>query len=313
MSHTHINAQQPLAAEVLPKLEVPSVLSKVEELLRRYPVPRSALLEVLWVAQEALGWLPYEAIRWSAEKCQVSPVHALGVSRFYTMYKHAPTGRFFVQICQNISCNIKGAEEVLAHAEKTLGISSHGGASADGLFSLLRVECLGACGNGPVLLVNDEFATDVVDGELAMPKGVGLNPERFDRIVDWCRKRAAQFPVEPARDALGGLFATQGHPGAAGATTSPQKAGYAPAAPALGVAVARTEDGKVKLTWRAAPETSMLHIEVRGGAGEFAALASIPGKDKEWIGEIAAGTEVRIVAQSGDRRAKPSNIAKVEA
>ena len=58
MSHSHSQAAQPTAEEILPKLEVPAVLSKVEELLRRYPVPRSALLPVLWVAQEALGWLP---------------------------------------------------------------------------------------------------------------------------------------------------------------------------------------------------------------------------------------------------------------
>jgi NADH:ubiquinone oxidoreductase subunit E len=311
MSHCHTKVEQPSASEILPKLEVPGVLSRVEELVRRYPLPRAALLEVLWLAQEALGWLPDEAIRWAAGKCKVSPVHAFGVSHFYTMYKKAPTGRFFVQICQNVSCHILGAEDIIAHAEKALGIRN-GETTADGLFSLLRVECLGACGNGPVLQVNDDFATDVVDGTLAMPAGVGLTPERFDRIVDWCRRRAASLKAEPARDAVGGLFDTKGHPGATGATSAAQRPDYAPAPPALGVAVSRTEDGKVKVVWRAAPESNQLHLESRAGTGDFKLLATMTGKDKEWLGELSAGTEVRVVAQSGERRAKPSNVAKVE-
>ena len=313
MSHCHTKVDQPHASEILPKLETPQVLSKVEELVRRYPVPKAALLPVLWVAQETLGWLPQEAIRWAAGKCKVSPVHAYGVSLFYTMYKKEPTGRFFVQICQNVSCHILGAEAIIAHAEKSLGTTSHGGTTEDGLFTLLRVECLGACVNGPVLQVNDDFATDVVDGKLAMPEGVALTPERFDRIVAWCRKRASDLPAEPVRDVLGGLFETHGHPGAVGATNEPQKTGYAPAPPALGVAAAKTEDGKVKLTWRAAPEVSQLHLETRAETGEFSALATISAKEKDWTGELPVGTEVRIVAQSGDRRAKPSNAAKVEA
>lgn len=312
MSHCHTKVEQPSATEILPKLEVPGVLVRVEELVRRYPLPRAALLEVLWIAQEAIGWLPDEAIRWAATKCKVSPVHAYGVSQFYTMYKKAPTGRFFVQICQNVSCHILGAEDIIAHAESTLGVGN-GGTTPDGLFTLLRVECLGACGNGPVLQINDDFATDVVDGKLAMPAGVALTRERFDRIVSWCRHRATSLSHEPARDAVGGVFNTQGHPGAVAATSAPQKPDYAPAPPALGVAVAKTEEGKAKVTWRAAPESNQLHMESRSGAGEFKLVASFSGKEKEWVGELSAGTEVRIVAQSGERRAKPSNVAKVEA
>ena len=98
-----------------------------------------------------------------------------------------------------------------------------------------------------------------------------------------------------------------------GATNQVQKQGFAPAPPALAVAASKTEDGKVKLTWRAAPESNQLHLETRSGSGEFAALVTISGKDKDWTGDLPAGTEIRIVAQSGDRRAKPSNVAKVEA
>lgn len=310
MSHHPVHVVQPADAEILPRLETPAVLSRLEELIRRYPVKRAALLQTLWLAQETLGWLPNAAIRWAAGKCEVSPVHAYGVSMFYTMYKKEPTGRFFLQICQNVSCHIMGAEAVIAHAEKTLGISSHGGSSADGLFSLLRVECLGACGNGPVMQVNDDFATDVVDGELVMPVGVGLTPERFDRIVAWCRKRAQEIPVEPARDALGSiLVGTEGHPGAVGASAQVQGV-YAPPPPALGLAASRTDDGRTKLVWRAAPEVTSLHIETRDGEAEFSPLATLSGKDKEWIGDLPADVEVRIVAETAGVRAKPSNIAK---
>lgn len=313
MGHCHTKVEQPSTDEVFSKLEVPSVLARAEELVRRYPVPRSALLPMLWLAQEVIGWLPGEAIRWAAGKCEVSPVHAYGVSMFYTMYKKEPTGRFFLQICQNVSCHVLGAEDIIAHAEKTLAISSHGGTTSDNLFTLLRVECLGACGNGPVMQVNDDFATDVVDGRLAMPTGVSLTPERLDKILAWCRERAAKMPQEPARDASGGAFRTGGHPGAKGATTAAQKPDYAPAPPALGVAAQKTDDGKVKITWRADSGVTALHLETRLGSGEFANLATLSGKDKEWVGELASGTEVRVVSESQGRRAKPSNIAKVEA
>ncbi len=311
MSHCHTPVVQPGASDLLPKLETPELLARVEELIRRYPVPRSALLPVLWLAQEALGWLPQEAIKWAAQKCQVSPVHAYGVSTFYTMYKKEPTGRFFVQICQNVACHILGAEPVIAHAEKVLGISSDGGTTSDNLFTLLRVECLGACGNGPVLQINDDFATDIVDGKLAMPVGVGLNAERFDRIVAWCRDRAKSLSKEPNRDSLGGLFHTAGHPGATGATNQVQKA-YSPVPPALGVAASRTDDGKVKLTWRVAPEVTALHIEKKSGE-EFTVVASLSGKDKEWLDEAPQGTEYRVVTETVLGRAKASSPATAPA
>jgi NADH-quinone oxidoreductase E subunit len=308
MSHCHTQVEQPGAAEILPKLEVPSVLTRVDELIRRYPVPRSALLEVLWIAQETLGWLPQEAIKWSASKCKVSPVHAYGVSMFYTMYKKEPTGRFFVQICQNVACHILGSEDIIAHAEKTLGISAHGGTTPDNLFSLLRVECLGACGNGPVMQINDDFVTDIVDNKLAMPVGVGLTPERFDKIVAWCRDRAKAVSKEPSRDALGGLFDTMGHPGTLLSSSQPQKT-YSPVPPALGVSASRADDGKVKLAWRTAPEVTTLHIEKKSGA-DFAEVAAISGKEKEWLDDAPEGTEYRIVTETAQGRGKASNVAK---
>ena len=170
MGHCHTKVDQPSTDEVFSKLEIPSVLERAEELVRRYPVPRSALLPMLWLAQEVLGWLPQEAIRWAAGKCEVSPVHAYGVSMFYTMYKKEPTGRFFLQICQNVSCHVLGAEDILAHAEKTLGIKVGESTPDRRIFLKKEEECLAACTGAPMMMVDHVFHEH-------------LTPEKVDKIL----------------------------------------------------------------------------------------------------------------------------------
>jgi NADH:ubiquinone oxidoreductase subunit E len=305
----HALVMQPSWSELSPKLESAAVQARVADLLKLYPVAQGALLEVLWVAQSVLGWVPREAIRWAAKQCGCSPAHAFGVATFYTMYQHAPTGRFLLQFCQNICCHIAGAEDVIAVAEKQLGVKANGGTTPDGLFTLLRVECLGACGNGPVMLVNDDFATDVQNGKLVMPPNVGVNSERMAKIIDWCRQRAASMPAEPVRDPMGGVLkGTTGHPGAPGATAKPQVADFAPPPPALGVVAVKAENG-VTLTWKIAPEVTALLVERK--AGSAWAEAGRPGvKDKDFVDAAGvAGAEYRIIATSGARVAKPSAVA----
>jgi NADH:ubiquinone oxidoreductase subunit E len=307
-----VHVAQPPYTEVAATLDTSERVQKpLQELLRRYPDPQGALLEVLWLAQAELGWLPHAAIQWSAEQCGCSPVHAWGVANFYTMYKKVPTGRFFLQICQNVACHTQGAEKVIEHAEKVLGISSHGGTTADGLFTLARVECLGACGNGPVMQVDDTFATDVVDGKLAMPAGVGLTDERLETIIAHLREFAKANPQARYHDPLGGIrIGTDGHPGAKGACASAQSFTYAPPPPALGVAAADRE-GKAVLTWKAAPEITELAIERKApGAADFVKVGTATGRDKEWAdGETTAGSVYRLVAVSKTGTAKPSNEA----
>jgi NADH:ubiquinone oxidoreductase subunit E len=307
---THANLpQQPTFAEIAPRLETPAMKARVADLIRRYPSPQAALLQVLWLAQHELQWLPQAAIEWSAHQCKTSPVHAYGVATFYTMYQKAPVGKFLLQICQNVTCHALGSENLIAHAEKTLGIPADGAhVSADGLFTLLRVECLGACGNGPVMQVNDDFATDVVDGVVTMPKSISLTTERFDKIVAWCRANKEKGLV---RDPLGGTLAGDlGHPGAEGASAQKQNSDYAPPPPALAVkAIAGTG---VALTWKAAPEITELRIEHSSTeSGPWAPLATCSPKDKEFAHATGiAGDCYRIVAVSGARVAKPSQIAK---
>lgn len=308
---THANiAHQPTYAEIAPRLETPEMKARVVNLIRRYPSPQAALLQVLWLAQHELNWLPVASIEWAANQCKTSPVHAYGVATFYTMYLKAPTGKFLLQICQNVTCHALGAENILAHAEKVLGIPADGAhTSADGLFTLLRVECLGACGNGPVMQVNDDFATDVVDGVITMPKGVALSTERIDKIIAWCRANKDKGLV---RDPLGGALSLDlGHPGAEGAAAQPQKADFAPPPPALAVK-AELREGQVVLTWKVAPETTELRIEeATTETDPFTQIAAVSPKEKEFLyAQAKTDAAYRIIAVSGARIAKPSNVAK---
>lgn len=307
--HAHAQTAQPTWSELSSRLETPAMQARVAELLKLYPQGQGALLEVLWLAQGVLGWVPRAAIRWAAEKCGCSPAHAYGVATFYTMYQHAPVGRFLLQFCQNVCCHVAGAEDVIALAERELGVKANGGTTPDGLFTLLRVECLGACGNGPVMLVNDDFATDVVDGKLAMQHNQGLNAERIGKIIAWCRERAKNMPFEPARDPMGGVIqGAMGHPGAQGATAAPQVPDFAPPPPALSVTAVKGEQG-VALTWKIAPEVTALSVERKQGASWVSVGA--PGvRDKEFVDVGGAvGAEYRIVATSASRVAKPSAVA----
>jgi len=292
---------QPTYEEISAKLDSGEVKTRIESLLKQYPVKQGALLEVLWIAQSELGWVPQAAVKWAAQICECSPAHAWGVATFYTMYKHAPTGRFLLQFCQNICCYAAGAENIISLAEKKLGIEA-GETTEDNLFTIVRVECLGACGNSPAMLINDDFATDVVDGNLAMPLNVGLNEERLDKIIAWCKARAAKNPQEPKRDPLGG---------ATGAVHGePLGFDFAPAPPALGVKATAGGNG-VSIVWKIAPEVTSLAVERKNGSA-WEAIGSPGIKDKEFIDASGkAGCEYRVIATSGARVAKPSAEVKV--
>ena len=106
-----------LTAEVL-KNRMAKYLSRVEELWRRYPVKRGALLQALWLVQEEFGWVPREGIKWAADTCAVSHVHAFGVTEFYTMYRQVPTGKHLIQVCQTMCCYIQGSENLTEQVEK---------------------------------------------------------------------------------------------------------------------------------------------------------------------------------------------------
>lgn len=140
--------------------------ARLDELVSRYPTKKAALLPALWVAQEVYGgWLPPEAMQEVAEHLELPPADVAGVATFYTMYNKAPIGRHHVEICHNVSCMVLGADDLIAHCERRLGIAS-GETTPDGRFTLDRVECLGACCNAPAVQIGGTYYENVTPAQL---------------------------------------------------------------------------------------------------------------------------------------------------
>jgi NADH-quinone oxidoreductase subunit E len=138
----------------------PEFESAVDAIVARYPQPKGALLPVLWEVQRRQGFIDPAAEDWVAARLGTSPAHVHGAVTFYTMYKQRPSGRYHIQVCTTLSCMLRGADELLAHLERRLGIGV-GEVTADGRFSLVRVECLGSCGTAPMFQLNDDYHEDL--------------------------------------------------------------------------------------------------------------------------------------------------------
>jgi len=120
----------------------------------KYPKRKSMLVPALHIAQEHFGWISDEAVAAVAEFLELSPNYVKGDASFYTMFFMDKPGKHVIQVCHNVSCYLEGAEDIVAHLERKLGIKC-GGTTPDGKFSLVTVECLGACGRGPVVQINN--------------------------------------------------------------------------------------------------------------------------------------------------------------
>lgn len=134
-------------------------LHLVNQILSRYPTDRkkSAILPVLHIAQsENEGWLSAEMMDYVASLLQIQPIEVYEVATFYSMFNLQPVGNCVIEVCQTGPCWLNGAEDILAHFEKRLGIKP-GETTPDGKFSLKKVECLAACGNAPVIQVGTEY------------------------------------------------------------------------------------------------------------------------------------------------------------
>jgi NADH-quinone oxidoreductase subunit E len=143
---------------------------KINALIAKYPVRRSALVPSLQAAQEELGYVSTEAVREIGQIFELSPNEVYEVASFYTMLHKAPVGRYVIQVCTNISCLLCNSEEIMAHLEKRLGIKP-GETTPDKRFTLFEVECLASCGTAPVAQINDEYHEN-------------LTAEKLDRILD---------------------------------------------------------------------------------------------------------------------------------
>jgi NADH-quinone oxidoreductase subunit E len=298
---------------------------RIAELTRRYPTRRAVLLQVLHLVQQEFGWVPRAAIAWAAEVSGTSPAHAFSVVEFYTMYRQVPTGRHLIQVCQTMCCHLQGSEQLIAHLEKALGIHP-GQTTADGLFSLVRVECLALCGTGPGVMIDDQAIGpvphplggpgDLREGHLDQPD-FHPTPAVLDAWIAFLRAQPAPAARHHEHDALGDLkLDSKGHPQGQGAAAQPLPADYAPAAPALRVA-AKAADGAVTITWANDPCFCIKAVVERSddGGTSWREIASVGPKDQKATDALPAGATAwfRVIAHEKARVAKPSAAVEVRA
>ena len=129
---------------------------RIEKVFGKYPDKRSAVMPMLYIAQEEYGWVSPEGIREVAELCDLDPTQVKSIAGFYTMYSEQPKGRYWVQVCTDLACALRGADEFHSQLKETLGVEE-GGTTADGLFTVEHVMCLGACDRAPMLQCNFHF------------------------------------------------------------------------------------------------------------------------------------------------------------
>ncbi|HVG05401.1 MAG TPA: formate dehydrogenase subunit gamma [Burkholderiaceae bacterium] len=144
-------------------------LATVRGVLERHAGELGALLPILHDVQDVLGFIPVDAVPVIAKRLNLSRAEVHGVITYYHYFRSEPAGRIVVQVCRAESCKACGADELMSHAEKTLGCKSHH-TSADGAYTLEPVYCLGLCASSPAIMVGDKLHAR-------------MTPEKFDRVV----------------------------------------------------------------------------------------------------------------------------------
>ncbi len=155
-------------------------LAKVSEIIARYPEgkQKSALLPLLHLAQEEFGgWLSADTMDYVAELLSITPIEVYEVATFYSMYNLKPVGKYMFEVCQTGPCMVRGCDDIIAYISEKLDIKP-GETTADGLFTLKTVECLGACGYAPMMQLGKFYREH-------------LTKQRVDEIIEECRNKAA--------------------------------------------------------------------------------------------------------------------------
>jgi NADH-quinone oxidoreductase E subunit len=141
-------------------------LDKIDRLKKLYPTSKALTLPALWIAQEQFGWISPQTMKYIAGLLDLPLHHVYGVATFYTMFNTKPVGKYHLQICRNVSCQLMSSEKITDYICKKLAIKV-GETNSDGRFTLSEVECLGSCGTAPMMQVNDDYfehlTTDKVD------------------------------------------------------------------------------------------------------------------------------------------------------
>lgn len=152
---------------------------EIDEILSRYPVKRSALIPLLYLAQQEHGYVTEAAMIEIAALLKLTPPQVYETVTFYTLLNLKPVGRFHIQVCKSLMCALVGSDTVIGWLNTKLGIGP-GQTTADRLFTLTLVECLAACGTGPMMQINDDYyerlTEDKVDRILADLRTTGTSP-----------------------------------------------------------------------------------------------------------------------------------------
>ena len=154
----------------------PELEARFAKMLESYPEgrTRSAIVPMLLYAQDEVGHISTELVEEVARRCKVDPLQVDEVVGYYSMLHRKPLGKYHVQVCTNISCLLRGGEELFEHAAKTLGVGNKE-VTSDGRFSLEEVECIGACSWAPAIQINYDFHHFVT-------------PEKLDGLIAELRK-----------------------------------------------------------------------------------------------------------------------------
>jgi NADH-quinone oxidoreductase E subunit len=139
-----------------------AAIKELNEIRQKYPDASAALLPALYIVQREFGYLGTDAYEAVSDILGVPRAITRGVGTFYAMYKHKPMGRHIVQLCTNVSCMILGAEKLADFLKNKYGLEP-GGTTPDKRFSLVIMECIGACGTAPAMLVDDDFYENLTE------------------------------------------------------------------------------------------------------------------------------------------------------
>ena len=164
-------------------------LGEIRALPGQFPQVRSAVMPALDIAQEELGHLTPGAMAQVAHELNLDPGYVEGVATFYTLFHLEPIGRHHLYVCTNLSCKLRGADEIIKHVRERIGVKEDREVSADGMFSTEAVECLGACEYAPMMRLDHQFHYD-------------LTPEKIDEVI--AERRAgsaatAEMPAQPRK------------------------------------------------------------------------------------------------------------------
>ena len=135
--------------------------SELDTLLSRYPTKMAVLLPALWIVQRERGWVSDAAMAEVADVLELTPAYVKGVVTFYTMYHQHPVGKYFIQVCTTSPCGVCGAEDVVKAFLQHTKTGDLGLTSADDRYTVIEVECLGACGFATPVMINEEFIESV--------------------------------------------------------------------------------------------------------------------------------------------------------